>query len=169
MTDWFHKALKAISYNRYTALGIVLGASFLVAVAGCEIKTLSPFTNEQATETEIVAQAEDYAASVALTEKEAYAAYEATVARLKLDAEQKGRDAERAVADIQSKRANINLILGTAIDIASAAGGPTGSGLVLGLGVLGSLFGAGTIVDAARRKQLIDSIVTKPPTTTPTA
>jgi hypothetical protein len=172
MTDWFHNAVKVVfSYNRTTTLLTIIGVSLLIAFAGCEIKTLSPFTGEQATDEQIVAQAEDYKASVALTEKEAFAAYEAVVARLKAEAEQKGRAVEQALADTASKRENIGAIFGIINDIGESIGGPAGSSITLGVGLLGSLFGLGTMIDAARRKVLINSIVNAPATkpTTPAA
>lgn len=159
MTDYFHKALKAISYNRYTVLGILLGIVLFVPIVGCQFKEVSPFTGEKATKDEIAAQATEYAAAAALTEQEAFAAYQATVARLNLDVEQKARAAQRSVDRIEAKEQMLGQGFQLIGELGETVGGPWGAGLALGSGILMNLFGVGAIADAARRKVLLNSIV----------
>lgn len=169
MTDYFHKTLKAISYNRYTVLGILLGIVLFVPIVGCQFKDPSPFTGEKATKDEIAAQATEYAAKAELTEQEAFATYQATVARLKLDVEQKARAAQRSVDRIEAKEQMLGQGLQLMGEVGDTIGGPTGATIALASGILMNLFGVGAIADAARRKVLLNSIVNGKTEPTPEA
>lgn len=157
MTDWFHKAVKWISYNRYTAVALVLGV-VLVSGVSCQSKAPSPITGRPATIRELNAQFDVWMEEAKARTDKAYAAYLAEV---------KAIEAEGAALDPQFAAAFLEIEEKDRIKVAvlEMAGRvlPAAPGLSEGLALAAMLLTGGVVADNRRKDKKLKDFKTAAP------
>ena len=150
-TDWFHKALKAVSYNRYTVLALMV-AGATVALSGCSITAKDPISGESVTKEQLAANLK--AASIKK---------EAELAKIKSEYEFQVQTATagdtmlvaqyQAAMDVITKREQFwQSAVNWLGQVPAVSSNPLLGGA---LGLAGALFGMGTLADNRRKDAVI--------------
>jgi len=150
-TDWFHKALKAVSYNRYTVLALMV-AGATVALSGCAITGKDPISGRMATKEELAASLKAHAAE-----------REAQLAKMKSDYEFQIQTASSGdillVAQFQAAMDGITRqeqFWQSAVSWLGQIPAVSTNPLLGGaLGLAGALFGGGVLADNRRKDALL--------------
>ncbi|MFW9894044.1 MAG: hypothetical protein ACFFFO_17705 [Candidatus Thorarchaeota archaeon] len=66
MDEWIKKIGEAMRHNRFAAIAVIVAACILVWMGGCESTTTSPISQQEVTRPQLVAEADKFAADLAL-------------------------------------------------------------------------------------------------------
>lgn len=151
--------LKWVSYNRYLAIASLLAGAVLLFSTACEPRAISPFTDEPATQPQLVAQTQAYQAQLDARVKSAELTYQDTLAQLQADATSHQVSAAAALDEIIQKKQAIHLAIESLATVASTAAGPQYASMIgSAVGIAGVLLGLGAAADSQRKDSVILSI-----------
>ena len=131
MTDYLHKALKWVSYNRWVFAALIVAVGLIAtSVGGCEATTTSPFSGGDVSRTQLDAEAQAWAA----TQK-------AKLESIKAASDGKQAAIIAAESDLQRQEEAIDGVLAAISEYGVPASGPYAPLLAAGIGILGGLLG----------------------------
>lgn len=172
MTDLFHKVTNWLSYNRWTALGIVLGA-VLLGVTACQPKAADPVSGQRMTAGELEGSEAAFKAKLKREQDAAAADYRLQVKVLqqtteneltKLSTKFEVTSQERAdslvatVAQFESAHENIarmNQMIGSVVGLVREGINTVNPALGTSLAALFGLATAGLVADNRRKDRKI--------------